>query len=327
MKTNTTNPLFSIIMPVYNTPSKLLEICVNSIKIQTYKNLELIIVDDGSKKICMEKCDDLSQNDSRIKVIHTPNRGVSNARNTGLKIVKGDYLLFIDSDDEFVPNALETLYQYTLDYKFDFCIYGWYDYVENGCYDHHPNETPKRISSKTFQIGIAGDNFKYGGGYPWNKLWNIHSLKEANNGSIPIFDISIDRYEDKLWALVASNNLKYALLVPEQLYKYNYNENSLSQDRNAIDIRTNKAYIAYNIILDYLEKVNYDAFISGCNFYYEFTQKDLADLYKDKSANKIQIKKSRRALHRICKRIPPRKLYVPINSKDFRTWLFLHYLP
>ena len=101
----------------------------------------------------------------------------------------------------------------------------------------------------------------------------------------------------------------------------------MSQEQSEIDIRTNKAYVAYNKILDYLEPVNYDAFISGCNFYYEFTQRDIADLLKDKKANIVQYRKSRRALHKICKRIPPRKLYAPINSKDFRTWAFYHFLP
>ena len=326
---NENTPLFSIIMPVHNTPDDLLAASVNSVMSQTYSNLELLIIDDGSVTPCADKCDELADSDERIRLFHTAGRGVSQARNTGLKAIKGDFLLFIDSDDELVPEALETLNKYIEAEAFDFLVYGWYDYVPNGCFDHHPSKEPEHISVNTFQVGIAGDNFIYGGGYPWNKMWNVASLKKAHNGTIPLFDITLDRYEDKLWALVASTGLNSILLVPDQLYKYNYNESSLSlsQKQAEIDIKTNKAYVAYNKILDYLEVTNNEAFEAAYHFFYEFTQRDIADLLKDKKGNIVQYKKSRRALHKLCKRIPPRRFYVPINSKDFRTWLVYHYLP
>ncbi len=327
MKSKIINPLISIIMPVYNTPATLLENSVNSVINQTYKNFELIIVDDGSNIECANKCDELAENNDSIILFHTSNRGVSCARNTGLQSLHGDYLIFIDSDDELVPNALEKMCTYINNYSFDFCVYGWYDYVKDGCFDHHPSEIPESISVNTFQCGIAEDNFIYGGGYPWNKLWNIDSVKKAHNGSLPLFDPSIDRYEDKLWALVASTNLESVLLIPDLLYKYNYNDSSLTQEQSEIDIRTNKAYVAYGKILDFLETVNYDAYVKGYHFCYEFTQRDLADLFKNPKDNRVQIKKSKRALHKLCKRIPPRQFYVPINSKDFITWLIYHYLP
>lgn len=327
MSTNINNPVFNIVMPVYNTPSHLLNASVQSVIKQTYKNFRLIIVDDGSDASCALECDALSDTDRRITLFHTLNRGVSKARNTGLLACDGDFLLFMDSDDELVPNALETMCNYVKNYTFDFCVYGWIDYVKEGSYDHHPSETPEYVDVHTFQSGISEDNFIYGGGYPWNKLWNINALKKAHNNSLPLFDTTIDRYEDKLWTLVASTNLTSILLIPELLYKYNYNESSLSQEQSEIDLRTNKAYVAYGKILDYLEVVNYDAYVKGYHFCYEFTQRDLADLLKNPKKNRIQIKKSRRALRKLCKRIPPRQFYVPINSKDFRTWLIYHYLP
>lgn len=101
--------LISVIVPVYNV-EPYLERCLNSIINQTYKNLEIILVDDGSSDNSGAICDNFSQEDKRIKVIHTVNGGVCKARNIGLEIAVGDYISFIDSDDYIEPNMLEILY-------------------------------------------------------------------------------------------------------------------------------------------------------------------------------------------------------------------------
>lgn len=92
------NNLLSVIIPVYNV-EKYLSRCVNSVLSQTFSDFELILVDDGSPDNCPKLCDEYAKKDSRIKVIHKQNRGLSSARNAGLKICKGDYIFFIDSDD------------------------------------------------------------------------------------------------------------------------------------------------------------------------------------------------------------------------------------
>ena len=97
MKTNN-NGLISIIVPVYNV-EKYLNRCVDSIVNQTYKNIEIILVDDGSKDRSGEICDFYAKNDDRIQVIHKKNGGLSDARNHGIKIAKGAYISFVDSDD------------------------------------------------------------------------------------------------------------------------------------------------------------------------------------------------------------------------------------
>ena len=84
-------PLISVIVPVYKVEQYLDE-CVQSIINQTYKNLEIILVDDGSPDRCPEMCDEYARQDSRIKVIHKPNGGVSSARNAGLDIARGEYV-------------------------------------------------------------------------------------------------------------------------------------------------------------------------------------------------------------------------------------------
>lgn len=104
-------PLVSIIVPIYNV-EKFLERCVNSILAQTFQNFELILVDDGSPDHCPEMCDMYSMKDSRIKVIHKKNGGLSEARNAGLDIAQGQYYFFVDSDDMIAPNALQLLVKY-----------------------------------------------------------------------------------------------------------------------------------------------------------------------------------------------------------------------
>ena len=99
-------PLISVIVPVFKAETYL-EKCVNSILNQTYKNLEVILIDDGSPDNCPTICDNLSKLDSRIKVIHKQNGGVSSARNAGLKIATGEFLTFVDSDDYILPDFIE----------------------------------------------------------------------------------------------------------------------------------------------------------------------------------------------------------------------------
>ncbi len=96
----------SVIIPIYNS-SKYLKICLNSIINQTYKNLEIILIDDGSNDNSLEICKEFEKEDHRIKLIHQSNKGVSNVRNLGLSISTGDYLSFIDSDDYLEKECYE----------------------------------------------------------------------------------------------------------------------------------------------------------------------------------------------------------------------------
>lgn len=100
--------LISVIIPVYNV-EKWLRHCVESVLNQTYKNLEIILVDDGSTDHCGQICDQFAKQDCRVVVIHRPNGGLSEARNTGLDIAHGIYISFVDSDDWIEQDMLETL--------------------------------------------------------------------------------------------------------------------------------------------------------------------------------------------------------------------------
>lgn len=108
-QTQSDSPLISVIVPVYDV-EKYVAICLDSIISQSYRNIEIIVVDDGSKDTSGKKCDEYASIDKRIKVIHKTNGGLSEARNSGLQIAKGEYVAFVDSDDFISPIYLETLF-------------------------------------------------------------------------------------------------------------------------------------------------------------------------------------------------------------------------
>lgn len=101
-------PLISVIIPVYNV-EKYLNKCITSVVEQTYKNLEIIIVDDGSTDQSPEICDEWKKRDSRIQVVHSSNGGAGKARNTALDMATGDYVTFVDSDDYIAPQMYQVL--------------------------------------------------------------------------------------------------------------------------------------------------------------------------------------------------------------------------
>ena len=114
------NEKISIIIPVYQVEAYLPK-CLNSVIRQTYKNLEIILIDDGSKDRCGRICDEYAKRDSRIRVIHKENAEVANARNDGIKYATGDFISFIDSDDWIAGDAYEILYQGLKKYGADLC--------------------------------------------------------------------------------------------------------------------------------------------------------------------------------------------------------------
>lgn len=104
------NPLISVIIPVYNV-AETLKRCVRSVAEQTYHDLEIILVDDGSTDQSGELCDQLASQDPRLKVIHQKNRGLSGARNAALEVFRGEFVTFVDSDDWLALDAVEALYR------------------------------------------------------------------------------------------------------------------------------------------------------------------------------------------------------------------------
>lgn len=115
------NEKISVVIPIYKV-EKYLKKCIDSIINQTYSNLEIILVDDGSPDKCPQICDEYSQKDSRIKVIHKKNGGLSDARNYGIKVSTGRWITFIDSDDYVSNDYIEYLYKLLKENKSDISI-------------------------------------------------------------------------------------------------------------------------------------------------------------------------------------------------------------
>ena len=104
-------PLLSIIVPVYKVPERYLRKCIESTMAQTLKEIEILLVDDGSPDQCGEICESYAKQDSRIKVLHKKNGGLSSARNYGCKAATGKWIMFVDGDDWIEPDMCQTMYE------------------------------------------------------------------------------------------------------------------------------------------------------------------------------------------------------------------------
>ena len=109
----------SVVVPVYKVPTQFLNNCINSLLNQTLKEIEIILVDDGSPDNCGQICDEFALKDKRIKVIHQKNKGLSGARNTGVRNSTGEYVMLLDGDDFLEPFSCEVLYESTKKRKYD----------------------------------------------------------------------------------------------------------------------------------------------------------------------------------------------------------------
>lgn len=136
------NELISVIIPVYKVEDYLTE-CVRSVLAQTYQNIEVILVDDGSPDNCPRMCDEFAVKDSRVRVIHKENGGLSSARNAGIEAATGEYLAFLDSDDLWTPVFLVRLHTALTEADADFavCLFRRFR-------GETPKELPRRIETE-----------------------------------------------------------------------------------------------------------------------------------------------------------------------------------
>ena len=215
--------LVSIIVPVYNTGTYLAP-CLQSLCDQTYKNLEIILVDDGSTDGSGAVCDEFARRDDRIRVIHQKNAGVSAARNAGLDAASGAYLTFVDADDGLVPEAVETALRYLRENNADVVTYGWQKIFSD---DGHTEECAEPFSCTEDIPGVLREILEHysacGGGYPWNKLWR----KDAG---LCGFSPDLYYFEDLEWVIRMLLRIRKFVVCPECLYRYRVHGGSISQD-------------------------------------------------------------------------------------------------
>lgn len=210
-------PLISVIVPVYNT-APWLEKCLDSICCQTYTHLEIICVNDGSTDDSASILDAYAQRDSRIKVVHQVNRGVSAARNEGLRMATGDYVTGVDSDDYLLPHAYESLIPYLADTP-DMLCFG----IKGVDAEGHDR------SSSYMELPCEGcfapdENLvEKTNGYFCNKLFRLARLREHKL----MFPEGM-RYEDAVFVHAASMLANQICYVKERLYCYLQREDSFT---------------------------------------------------------------------------------------------------
>ena len=247
------NDLLSVVMPVYNTAPELLDRSVGSLTGQTYKNLEVILVDDGSKEETAEKLDELAAADPRICAVHQKNRGASAARNTGIRMARGRFLTMMDSDDSIAPEAYGNMIRMMRRTGAAAGVFGSRMLFKDGRMKNRPVIPGKRV--KTVKPGqllpmIAGTDHMVGGGFPWNKVWDLSKV-----GKKLLFDEELFSYEDKLWCIRMYRKCSEILLVPQIYYNYFQAENSLSRTADSHEAKAGKrrnAIKAYDRITEEL---------------------------------------------------------------------------
>ncbi len=238
--------LVTIVIPVYNV-EKYLDKCVSSVVNQTYKNLEIILVDDGSPDNCPQMCEDWAQKDSRIKVIHKENAGLGMARNTGIDNANGEYICFFDSDDYIDEKLVEKCVGSLDSNNADVVWYGMADFYEDGrvCgFDN--NAFVKKYTSNHSVVNELlpelishdyGENFTHG--YAFSAWSGMFSLSLINKYGLRFCSEREIISEDTYFLLQLFSKANVVLLIEDILYFRFRNSTSLTtiyradrQDKN-----------------------------------------------------------------------------------------------
>ena len=219
--------LISVIVPVYKV-EKYIHKCIESIINQTYDNLEIILIDDGSPDNCPKICDEYALRDNRIKVIHQENKGLSSARNKGIELAKGEYIGFVDSDDYIEPSMFQDLYNAIVENNVDISICNFYvindktkeKNVKNSCENKQYNKM-EALKEILLDTHIQS--------YAWNKLYKRKLFEDVK---YPVGK----KYEDigtTFYLFERSNKIQYIgkpeynYLNREDSIVFNYNEQTI----------------------------------------------------------------------------------------------------
>ena len=173
-------PLVTTAIPAYNV-EKFLRNGLRCIQNQTYSNLEIILVDDGSTDHTPEMCDAIAKEDPRIRVFHKENGGVGSARNVGIDQAKGEYLYFFDVDDSVEPDFIADSVQYAEQKNADLIIYGYYARFSNSSEEELISVSEREIHSNDDLKKAYCDELlwlKHGNGFAWNKFYRMSFLRK-----------------------------------------------------------------------------------------------------------------------------------------------------
>ena len=216
-------PKISIVIPFYNS-EKYLYNCIKSILNQTCKDIEIICVDDGSSDSSKDII--YSFQDKRIRYFYTENKGVSYARNIGIKQVKGKYLLFVDSDDWIEPNTCDCLLS-AMEKNNPDILFFRYRYYKEGEYriiDYSDSKECRKFKTKPLPFANISNSVLLLNYVIWNKFYNVNYLKENKI----MFNECSNFSEDMLFSIYLFSKNPEIMMIDEVLYNYRITENSSS---------------------------------------------------------------------------------------------------
>ncbi len=291
-------PLISVIIPVYKVEGYIAA-CLDSILAQTYENLEIILVDDGSPDNCGKICDQYAEKDSRIRVIHKENGGVSSARNAGLDVASGDLIGFVDSDDTAHPKMYEELYDKLIATGADLvsCSFNRCYTPNAGFSDNLSKEKPLLFSPEEALCCMM--HRKHFGAHPVCKLYRAQILSGVR------FDTAISIAEDVPFVAEAILNSKRVAFFGRGLYNYFQRQGS-----------------AMNSSFDSKNMSSYDASLKVV---------ELGKRYgvSEKTKNSLQASMLLCCVYQAYELIPQKnetKIYIPIIKKNIRRHISLRSL-
>lgn len=220
----------SIIVPIYNVASYLRK-CVDSLLTQDYSDYEIILVDDGSPDVCPQICDEYDAKYDNIRVVHRENGGLSAARNSGIDVAQGEYVMFVDSDDYLVPNVLGKLIRIMEEKKLDVLRYNYQNINEQ--YEiFHPNKDPKRDVDYSESV-VDGETFLNGHLGPACYAWQFVIKRSLIIGDrrLEIGDCLFTPgiyFEDTEWTPRMLLRAKRVASIPMVVYNYLWRTGSIT---------------------------------------------------------------------------------------------------
>lgn len=225
--------LVSVIIPVYNA-EKYLQKCMESIIVQTYKNIQIILVDDGSTDGSSELCDCLARQDHRIKVLHKANEGPSETRNAGIEQANGEYILFVDSDDYIEKDLIEKCLDTMKKEDSDVVVFNYVNEDEHGeaisRTEFSPGSYILKSEKDRMEFLIKKQiRYKYMGWCPWNRMFRADLIKDNHI----LFPSGVNVAEDLGHAMKTALSANKYTVIEDGLYHYITRANSI-MDMNKV---------------------------------------------------------------------------------------------
>lgn len=264
--------LFSVVIPVYNTQKYLMR-CVNSVLRQCYPLFEIILVDDGSTDGSGTICDAYGKKYSCCRVIHQENRGLSAARNSGIRAAEGEYICFVDSDD-YIEKTLLTRTAVEMKKGVDLCSFAVrrVDEDENYLYEMRFNNCigTGELTSESRESFVLNHFFSYELG--WEACFQIYRSDLIKNQNL-YFDETLKFGEDKLFNFCYWQYVAKWTKIPDVLYNYTLRLGSLSEGKSELEL-VNRGNEEFVYISRYIERERGYLYYAGIvNYYYHLIQK------------------------------------------------------